>query len=478
MRILQAAARVVGNGNAQVLVHKAVPKRGDVLGRGLAGKQHALNLVAHHNVQRIGELVGLGADQRRLCDVHGVVERILVHAAIDLGRVTAQHLEQRAHKGAAAAHGVLEEAALALVDAHGGATFKAGARISRIDAQLVHGVSRLVDDAVDVGDAVVLVDVRRDARVAHGKALAKRVLGKGKRGVVQVQADELHKVEAHGALGGLGHAGVQKVGSGLLAALADGVYERHDRGLDLVAKRVEALGGKAALVLVEPNIVWVALGVHELGLMLKLGDDSVYIGLKARPVIGRLGLVPHGVGLAGEPGPGLGLLGGNDARFALVAAEHADLVEQLWVVDLAAGDSLACQRADKLDRLLAGQELVMFAGKGAHGVGTGGGAVGGGNGRAVKLGNLEQVLAGPQLALELAEFFDGLIDLHAFGRLACCGLGLLVALLFHTISLISRAERHGWAHGQFAQLFALYPARTKRNAAIRPRNVVSCSPMR
>ena len=121
---------------------------------------------------------------------------------------------------------------------------------------------------------------------------------------------------------------------------------------------------------------------------------------------------------------------------------------------------------------------MVLAGKGAHGVGTGGGTVGGSNGRAVKLGNLEQVLAGPQLALELAEFFDGLIDLHAFGRLACYGFDLLIVFLSHTISLISRAERHGWAHGQFAQLPALYPARTKRNAAIRPHNVVSCSPMR
>ena len=333
--------RVVGNGNAQVLIHEAIPKRGDILGCGLAGKQHALDLVAHHNVQRIGELVGLGADQRRLRDVHGVVERVLVDVAVDLGCVAAQHLEQRSHKGAAATHGVLEKAALALVDAHGGAALKTGTRIGGIDAQLVHGVSRLVDDAVDVGDAIVLVDVCRDARVTHGKALAKRVLGKGKRGVVQVQADELHKVEAHGALGGLGHAGVQKVGIGLLAALADGVHERHDRGLDLLAKRVEALGGKAALVLVEPNVVWVALGVHEFGLMLKLGDDSIHIGLKARPVVGRLGLVPHGVGLAGEPGPGFGLLGRNNACLALVAAEHADLVEQLRVVDFAACNRLA-----------------------------------------------------------------------------------------------------------------------------------------
>lgn len=148
---------------------------------------------------------------------------------------------------------------------------------------------------------------------------------------------------------------MQKVGSGLLAALADGVHERHDRGLNLLAKRVEALGRKAAFVLVEPNIVWVALGIHELGLMLELADDLVHIGLKARPVIGRLGLVPHGVCLAGEPGPGLGLLGGDDACLALVAAEHADLVKQLRVVDLASGDRFTRERAHKLNGLLAGQ---------------------------------------------------------------------------------------------------------------------------
>ena len=188
--------------------------------------------------------------------------------------------------------------------------------------------------------------------------------------------------------------------------------------------------------------------------------------------------MPHGVGLAGEPGPGLGLLGGDNACFALVAAEHADLVKQLRVVDLAAGDGLACQRVHEFDRLFAGQELMVLAGKGAHSIGARCGAVGGGNGRTIKLGNLEQVLAGPQLALELAEFFDGLIDLHAFGRLVRCGLGHLILVFSHTISLISRAVHHGWAHGQFAQLPALYPVRTKRNAAICSQNVLSYSQMR
>ena len=227
---------------------------------------------------------------------------------------------------------------------------------------------------------------------------------------------------------------MQKVGIGLLAALADGVHEWHDRCLDLVTKRIEALGGKTALVLVEPNVVWVALGVHKLGLMLELAHNLVHIGLKARPVVGRLGLAPHDVGLAGEPGPGLGLLGRDGACLALVAAEHANLVEQLRVVDLSAGDGLARERAHELNGLFAGQEFVMFAGKGAHGIGAGRGAVGGGNRRAIELGNLEQVLAGPQLALELAELLD------AFARL-----GLLIEFLSHTyiLDLTDRTPRVG-----------------------------------
>lgn len=135
--------------------------------------------------------------------------------------------------------------------------------------------------------------------------------------------------------------------------------------------------------------------------------------------------MPHGVGLAGEPGPGLGFLGGDDACLALVAVEYANLVEQLRVVDLATGDGLACQRAYELNGLLTGQQLVMLAGKRAHSIGARRSAVGGSNGRAVKLGNLEQVLAGPQLALELAEFFDGLIDFMPLGVLSAAGLAIL-----------------------------------------------------
>lgn len=87
----------------------------------------------------------------------------------------------------------------------------------------------------------------------------------------------------------------------------------------------------------------------------------------------------------------------------------------------------------------------MLAGKRAHGVGTRCCAVGRSNRRSIELGNLEQVLAGPQFAFELAEFFDGLIDLDTFGRLARRGLGLLIVLLSHTyiLDLADRTPRVG-----------------------------------
>ena len=61
------------------------------------------------------------------------------------GDMAAEQPEQRSHERAAAADGVLEEAALAFVDAHGGATLEARARVGRIDTQLVGSMTRLVD---------------------------------------------------------------------------------------------------------------------------------------------------------------------------------------------------------------------------------------------------------------------------------------------------------------------------------------------
>ena len=87
----------------------------------------------------------------------------------------------------------------------------------------------------------------------------------------------------------------------------------------------------------------------------------------------------------------------------------------------------------------------MLTGKRAHGVGTGGSTVGRSNRRSVELGNLEQVLTSPQLALEFAELFDALARLDALSSLGHGSLGLLIEFLSHTyiLDLADRTPRVG-----------------------------------
>ena len=87
----------------------------------------------------------------------------------------------------------------------------------------------------------------------------------------------------------------------------------------------------------------------------------------------------------------------------------------------------------------------MFAGKGAHSIRAGRGTIGGGNRRAIELGNLEQVLAGPQFAFELAELLDALARLGVLRGLGHGSLGLLIEFLSHTyiLDLADRTPRMG-----------------------------------
>ena len=62
----------------------------------LACEQQAFDFVANHDVQRVGELIGLDANGRGLRDVHGAVQVVFGHAAVDGGHAAAQDLQQRA----------------------------------------------------------------------------------------------------------------------------------------------------------------------------------------------------------------------------------------------------------------------------------------------------------------------------------------------------------------------------------------------
>lgn len=86
-----------------------------------AGEHLLFQLIANHDVQAIGELVGLGADQGGLGAVHHAVELLLRHVHQLLREVLLQPRQQDGAEGPAAADDVLVEPGLALMDAHGDA---------------------------------------------------------------------------------------------------------------------------------------------------------------------------------------------------------------------------------------------------------------------------------------------------------------------------------------------------------------------
>ena len=65
VHVLEHAARVVGHLDAEELPHPRVPRLRQVGERELAGDELLLELEAEDDVQRVGDLVGVDADQAR-----------------------------------------------------------------------------------------------------------------------------------------------------------------------------------------------------------------------------------------------------------------------------------------------------------------------------------------------------------------------------------------------------------------------------
>ena len=244
-----------------------------------------------------------------------------------------------------------------------------------------------MDDGVDVAHEVVLVDVRRHARIAHAEALREGMLGKRQGGGGHVQANQLHKIEGQVALDALRHARGEEIRLGLLAALGDIADQRNHGFADLGEELVIRGGVHAALVLVQPDVVGIAGAVEVARLALERIDHAVDVGLERIPIIGELCLVPHGVRLAREAAPCLDLFLGECHGFALVALEDADLVGELGVVELALGECLV-KLMDQLLGAFAGEDLVVLAGERGHRFAAGGGGVLRCNRGPVELGDL------------------------------------------------------------------------------------------
>ena len=131
---------VVRHVDAEVFLVKAVPLARQVVYLELAVHHALFELVAHHDVQAVGDLVGLGADEGRLRLIDGAVE-FLRRVAAQLGE---QLAELREHEQ------IFIETALALVDAHGdtavehriGEIIRAAGVIERVAALVDNGEHR------------------------------------------------------------------------------------------------------------------------------------------------------------------------------------------------------------------------------------------------------------------------------------------------------------------------------------------------
>ena len=149
MAVLQNAVFVVRHVDAEVFLVKAVPLARQVVYLELAVHHALFELVAHHDVQAVGDLVGLGADEGRLRLIDGAVE-FLRRVARKLGEELAELREHEAREGARAAEQIFIETALALVDAHGdtavehriGEIIRAAGVIERVAALVDNGEHR------------------------------------------------------------------------------------------------------------------------------------------------------------------------------------------------------------------------------------------------------------------------------------------------------------------------------------------------
>ena len=276
-------------------------------------------------MQRVGELVRFGADEAGLRAVLGEVELTRGHARESSREVLHQRGVQRLREGLGATHEVLEEARLRLVHAHRGAALEGGQPIDGVHVLLVEGVPALVQHREDVGEDVVLVGVARDDHKARGGAARERVLGAPEPERLRVQAFDVNEVARERPLAlhvvvAL-HVGVLGLGGTCHAVGQKRDHTVLDLGKEAVIERAVAAG----LVVVQPDVVGVALGVAAGGHALARGHDAVEVGREGRPVVHGLGPAPDVLRLAGELGELGLLLGGDPHEGVAVAREHAHL---------------------------------------------------------------------------------------------------------------------------------------------------------
>ena len=176
MDVLQHAVGVAFGDDAEQRPRFLPPGIGQVVHLQVAVDHAALQREAQQDVQVVGHLVGLDADERRLHGVDRAVEPIQVH----VGQSRETRLKLRVEvlpERPPAADQVLPEPRLGLADAERGAGAQRAGGQFRRDAQPVQAVAALVDGPEHARAQQIGVEARGEPAVGGTQRGGKRVGG-------------------------------------------------------------------------------------------------------------------------------------------------------------------------------------------------------------------------------------------------------------------------------------------------------------
>jgi hypothetical protein len=197
--VLQAALGIAAGPQPETLVEAGIPGLRE-LGDGQRAVEDAtLEVVAHHDVHRVGEFVGVHADLPA-AHTHQLPVQVLLAPlrAADLHCLLDQRL-QVLHERAAAAQVHLEQQRLAFLERETPVmTDRLVAPLLR-QAEIVHRMAGLVDRTEQAAEQVVGIEARGDAHVA-GNALGERVLALVEPAAVERKTYGLQHLDAELAL--------------------------------------------------------------------------------------------------------------------------------------------------------------------------------------------------------------------------------------------------------------------------------------
>ena len=393
--VLQAALAVIGNLHAQILLVQLCPRGRDLLCRQGARNELLLDLVPHHNVQAVGQLIGLGADEAGLHLVHSAVELLRSHISQLCGEEFLHLGIDGPDKGAGTADEVLVEAGLALVHAHGHTAGQAGVLQVIPDAQLIQGMAALVENGVHRGGHIVQVVVGGDADILVVELQRKGVFGLTQAAVAPVQTHDLHEIVRKRLLL-LDRIFQMQEAVIDLGLLADGPDEGHQTLAQGVKEHVQLLGVHAPLILVQQGIIgrfFRIIIARELPVIL---HQLLQDGAEGGKVVFFLGLVPDITGAVGQLAVCHILLGGDAGELPAAAAQLLHLAAVEGVQRLPPGIEFLHQ----CKGLGGGHQLLQFTGQNAQSHTPALGRVLGGHGHSVQIQAVGGAVVGVQLLLQ------------------------------------------------------------------------------